>query len=181
MSHDRGGESERERWITSFPSISLLRSLSLSPPLSWLIHMLHDSFLCDMTPSISLLRSLSLSPPLSWLIHMFHDSFLCDMTPVWQPHINERLGKYDFICYIRMKSHYIWHVSFICDMTHSYVTWLIPIPHDAFICDTSHSDVTYEWAAHSCVARLIHMNVTSKTHSYEFMCGKGYVTRLIWK
>jgi len=66
---------------------------------TWLIHMCHDSFLCDMT---HLLRYLMFVEG----IDLWHDSFIWDMTH----------------SYVTWSIH-MWHDSSIWHMTHSYLIW----------------------------------------------------------
>jgi len=87
--------------------------------MTWLIQILRDSFMCDMTPSYNLLyaghscltrlfmRDMTNSY-VTWLIHMSHDSFICATTP----------------SYAKWLIH-MWHDSFKRNTTHEYVMWLI--------------------------------------------------------
>ena len=160
----------------------------VTPCVTWIIHVWHDSFIC-----------------VTWLIDMcgmtvlyvWHDeSFICvtwlislvirmrDMTHlyVWHDSFIYATRLIHMFCMTRS---YVWHDSFICvtwlihtcDMTHPYV-W-----HDPFICATwlIHTcDMPHSYVWHAsficvtcsfiCVTRLIHM----RWHD-SFICA----TRLI--
>ena len=101
----------------------------------WLMHVLHDAFMCDMTCSC-----------VTWLIHVWCDSFMRDMTHscvtclvhLWHGAFTR--GTYRvYVCRVADKSKrpVFTHLdvmsrdSLQCHVTHSNVAWLIHLCHDS--------------------------------------------------
>jgi len=78
---------------------------------TWLIHVGHASFVCDMPRSyVTCLGCTWHAPYISWFIRVWHDSFVCDVT---------RLCAKCLGC--------MWHASFM--------SWIIRVWRDSFVCD----------------------------------------------
>jgi len=130
---------------------------------TWLIHIWHDAFICDMTHWIrdvthnmsfsrgyAVSMQLFLSQYLTWLNHMGH------MTHIF---VTWRI--------------YMWHGLYVRDMTHVYVTWLIYTCRDSHIRDMTHSYETklmHTWHDSLYVTWLTYtwhdLHVRDMTHIY---------------
>jgi len=139
-----------------------------------LIHMWHDSFICDMTHSLMNLGYWSHCHAfwrsfvcVTWLICKWHDSRTHVLTPSNMRHFSSIYGTWLLNTQPRLL-----RVICVCDMTHShvtrlthtwhdtikYVTWLIHIWHL-----TTDHNVTYS-TCHSCVWHDLFARNTSHSH-----------------
>jgi len=163
-------------WLVLFkhalPSPERMRQQRQVSWMTWLIHVWHDSFICQRLTHVwhdSFTCDMTHSC-VTWLIRVrhdsFYDSFMYTMTRSWVKRLTH-VWHDSFMCVpwlihaCNLTRSYLWHDSFICERTTSCVTWLLHVRHDSFMCDMTHSCVT--WLIHVwhdsfiCVPWLIHM------------------------
>jgi len=171
MWHDAFIHTRRDSFVTA--SLHALRTFALShlcacmwhdSHVSRLIHMRHDSFVCDMEFVACVQRTcLVLSVCVYDMTHTCHDWLIFDMTHscmTWRSLHVPASSCFPCVCGVCVT----WR---ICVTTHSYVTYLIYMWHDSFV--QVKSTTSLNLRAYVCVSVCLCVFVCARVRVYAML------------